>query len=391
MGLFELLKKKLVPTDTQDKAEEKSDPKTNAEEDRKKEKAKIYNLIIVDESGSMGTLRRTTITGVNETISTIRSAQQEFAQTQQHYLTLVTFSSYGSYQNQIRTIIDHLPIQKVSKFADYCPNGCTPLYDAMGMSISNLYQYIKDDKNASAVVTVVTDGLENSSSEWTDNQVKALIERLKAEGWSFAYMGSAHDVKSVSDLLSIDHAMEFAHDKSAEGASWARECGARRGYYSKMNTLYETESILSEEDWLEIKRQYGREYYNQRDTPSRVTSLAPNEIFVFGSNLGGIHNGGAAAFAYKHFGAIWGQGEGLQGHSYAIPSVDGMDVLKNAVDRFTSFAREHPELKFLVTPVGCGVARLPIPSVARLFEKCVPLENVSLPEEFWKALGLKMY
>ena len=109
----------------------------NEEKDNIK-KARIYNLIIVDESGSMHGLEHATITGVNETINSIRGAQREFADTQDHFLTLVTFDSGA--RASIRTIIDCKPIAQVEDFKDYHPGGCTPLYDAMGQSITTLHK-----------------------------------------------------------------------------------------------------------------------------------------------------------------------------------------------------------------------------------------------------------
>ena len=97
---------------------------------------------------------------------------------------------------------------------------------------------------------------------------------------------------------------------------------------------------------------YSREY-----TPDRITELKPNEIFVFGSNLAGSHGGGEARLAYNRFGAIWGQGVGLQGQSYAIPTMQGgVETIKPYVDEFIEFAKQHPEYKFLVTRIGCGIA-----------------------------------
>ena len=92
-------------------------------------------------------------------------------------------------------------------------------------------------------------------------------------------------------------------------------------------------------------------------TPGMITELRDNEVFVFGSNLAGMHAGGAARFAYNKFGAIWGQGEGLQGQSYAIPTMQGgVETISPYVDTFIAFAQAHPELHFLITPVGCGIA-----------------------------------
>lgn len=105
-------------------------------------------------------------------------------------------------------------------------------------------------------------------------------------------------------------------------------------------------------------------------TPECINTLAPNEIFVFGSNIRGWRQGGAAKHAQRYFGAIWGQGVGLQGQSYAIPTMQGgVDTIKPYVDDFIVFAHEHPELRFLVTRVGCGIAGFKDEDIAPLFLK----------------------
>ncbi len=121
-----------------------------------------------------------------------------------------------------------------------------------------------------------------------------------------------------------------------------------------------------------------------RITPDYISELRPNEVFVFGSNARGKHYGGAAAFAVRRFGAIMGQGEGLQGQSYAIPTMEGMESMRAAVDRFIAFAQEHPELTFLVTPIGCGIAGYTPEDIAPLFVAAKTLDNVHLPESFRK-------
>ena len=113
----------------------------------------------------------------------------------------------------------------------------------------------------------------------------------------------------------------------------------------------------------------------------------PNEIFVFGSNLGGMHGGGAARTARLYFGAIMGQGVGLQGQSYAIPTMQGgPETIKPYVDEFVEFARHHKDLHFLVTPIGCGIAGFEPSDIAPLFAEAVAVENISLPESFWNCL-----
>ena len=106
--------------------------------------------------------------------------------------------------------------------------------------------------------------------------------------------------------------------------------------------------------------------------------------------MGGLHMGGAAAFAKAHFGAIEGQGEGLQGQCYAIPTMEGPASMSEAVARFVRFASVHQELHFWVTLVGCGIAGYNPQDVAPLFRDCVQLENVALPAEFWSVLRVKL-
>ncbi|MCD8293233.1 MAG: hypothetical protein LUC23_05670 [Prevotellaceae bacterium] len=123
-----------------------------------------------------------------------------------------------------------------------------------------------------------------------------------------------------------------------------------------------------------------------RTSPSFINELAPGEVFVFGSNAQGMHGGGAALTAYLKFGAVWGNGEGLQGQSYAIPTMEGLDSTRQAVGRFTTFARDHSELKFLVTAVGCGIAGYRLEEIAPMFCDAARLDNVYLPAGFWKVL-----
>lgn len=118
----------------------------------------------------------------------------------------------------------------------------------------------------------------------------------------------------------------------------------------------------------------------QRITPEFITSLKSNEVFVFGSNLEGMHGGGAAWIAYKNFGAIMGQGVGLQGQSYGIPTMHGgVDVIRPYVDDFIAFAKQHPELTFLVTRIGCGIAGFTDSEIAPLFADAHKVENIVLP------------
>lgn len=123
--------------------------------------------------------------------------------------------------------------------------------------------------------------------------------------------------------------------------------------------------------------------YNRDFTPEFITSLEPDEVFVFGSNIGGCHGGGAARIAWRKFGAEWGVGEGLTGQCYALPTMEGgVDYIAGKVRSFIDCAKEHPELKFFVTKVACGIAGFSVEEIGPLFADAIGMENVILPEEF---------
>lgn len=123
--------------------------------------------------------------------------------------------------------------------------------------------------------------------------------------------------------------------------------------------------------------------YNRKYTATHISELTDNEIFVFGSNLVGAHGGGAARLAYKRFGAIWGNGMGLQGQSYAIPTMQGgVETIRPYVDDFIKFAKEHKQFTFLVTRIGCGIAGFRDEDIAPLFKEAEDVANIILPKKF---------
>ena len=118
-------------------------------------------------------------------------------------------------------------------------------------------------------------------------------------------------------------------------------------------------------------------------TPEAISTLKSDEVFVFGSNLQGHHGGGAARVAQSRFGAVWGQGVGLQGQSYAIPTMQGgVETIKPYVNQFIVFAKNHTELFFYVTRIGCGIAGFKDEDIAPLFSEAVGMDNICLPESF---------
>ena len=165
-------------------------------------KTRIFNLIIIDESGSMQSIKKEAIDSVNETIQTIRSAQKKHEE-QEHFVSLVTFN------DDVKTVHDCVPVSEVTELISetYQPACCTALYDAMGISLNKLHPKVADvDK---VLVTVVTDGYENASREYSGKAIKALVDELKDKGWVFAYIGANQDVEAVAATISITNVMNF--------------------------------------------------------------------------------------------------------------------------------------------------------------------------------------
>ena len=358
-----------------------------------KTKTQIYNLIILDKSGSMSSIAKAAIAGFNETVGGIRSAQERFKDTQEHFVSLMIFCNCEK-----RLVYDKVPVNEVKELTsrDYQPCCCTPLYDAMGISINALFKDIKDKEDATAVVTVITDGLENASTEYSGSAIKALVEKMKnEEGWNFAYIGTNQDVEATAASLNIDNHMSFEDDDAGMRAAWEKERKSKMMMYTRFEMEAEAITPMAAAERKLFRSRSNRENRNYRElgefknriTPERITSLNPNEVFVFGSNLAGMHAGGAARLAVDRFGAIMGQGVGLQGQSYAIPTMQGgVNTIKPYVDDFIRFADAHPKMTFLVTRIGCGIAGFTPADIAPLFAGAVNIPNIHLPLDFWKEL-----
>lgn len=166
----------------------------------------IYNVIILDESGSMSSIYQETLTSMNEVLSGIRKDQEEHPE-QKNYVTIVTFEGNGI--KGIKTRRDRVPIESINDLteADYRPGGCTPLYDAMGKTLNELEGLVRPDDRVLA--TVITDGYENASEEYSGRTIKTLVARLREKGWTLAYIGANQDAVEEAKDLNIDNAINW--------------------------------------------------------------------------------------------------------------------------------------------------------------------------------------
>lgn len=169
------------------------------------ENRKVYNLIILDESGSMEIIKNATITGFNEVVQTVKGVEKQFPE-QEHFVSLVTFNGLG-----IKTKLFNKKVKSLKEIDEktFQPDASTPLYDAIGFSVNRLRREIESAENASVLVTILTDGEENASTEYTGAAVKKLIDELKRAGWTFTYIGANHDVERVAFSLSITNSLKF--------------------------------------------------------------------------------------------------------------------------------------------------------------------------------------
>ena len=299
-------------------------------------------------------------------------------------LSFVTFDS-GSARPEIRPIIYCDPIESVKDitYEQYNPYGRTPLYDAIGFSVKELQAKVKDGDHV--LVTIITDGLENASRVYSAAMIKEMVESLSKQGWVFTFIGANQDSEYAAGALGIRSAMDFLASKEGTSIMMDKMASSRREYYKKVRYAKETGAAMDyAEDFFSIKDAL------RRVTPDNIQALRPGEVFVFGSNLQGQHIGGAARLAADRFGAVWGQGRGLQGQSYALPTMNlSLEEIAKYVDEFIWYADQHPELTFFVTRVGCGIAGFRDEQIAPLFARAYSLPNVYLPASFWKILTYK--
>lgn len=194
-------------------------------------KHQVHNLIILDESGSMGSIKKPIISAFNELVQTIKGVEKQFPE-QEHFISFVTFNGITGH-----TELHHAdPVKKIKKLnmEIYMPNGSTPLFDSMGFSILKLKALVEKVPNHNVLVTILTDGEENASREFRGKEIKKLVDELKTKNWTFTYIGTDHDVKSFADSISVENTMYFDKSEAGIDLMMNKERAARLSYSRKI-------------------------------------------------------------------------------------------------------------------------------------------------------------
>ncbi len=193
-------------------------------------KRKIFNLIILDESGSMSSIEKPTIAGFNETVQTIKGQQQHHPE-ETHYISVVSFNGMG-----IKTLLWNQPASELYELdgTRYRPDANTPLYDAMGMAFTRLRAQLELLQQYHVLVTVFTDGMENASKEYSGEAIRRMVEELKPQNWTFTYIGANHDVAAAAHRMGITNIMRFMADDAGVAQALKFERSSRSAYYRKL-------------------------------------------------------------------------------------------------------------------------------------------------------------
>ena len=207
-------------------------------------KHQVHNLIILDESGSMEPIKTTIIQGFNELVQTIQGIEKQFPE-QEHFISFISFNGLGQ---KLLHFID--PASKLKQIDDktYKPDATTPLFDAMGFSINKLKQSLQGQTDYNVLVTILTDGEENASKEFSGKDIKKLVEELKQNRWTFTYIGTDHDVEKIAASLSINNTMIFEKNDIDIKRMFMKEQSARTKYSEKIRFNEDTSSNYFDEN-----------------------------------------------------------------------------------------------------------------------------------------------
>jgi len=216
------------------------------------QKHKVHNLIILDESGSMESIKPTIINGFNELVQSIKEIQKQFPE-QEHYISIISFNGYG---NKILHFMDDVSMLNTIDSSNYRPYSMTPLYDAMGFGFTKLKTELESQTDYNVLVTILTDGEENASREYNGTVIKNMIEELSEGNWTFTYIGTDHDVEKMATNLSIKNSMSFEKNTEGINSMFEEEFQSRRVFSKnirekndfKENYFNKIEKFLDEND-----------------------------------------------------------------------------------------------------------------------------------------------
>ena len=197
-----------------------------------KNQQQIFNLIILDESGSMSEIHKSIVNGFNELVGSIKGTAIQQPE-QEHFVSLVTFNSLG-----VKSKLDRADVSKLEKisYEQFEPDAMTPLFDAIGLSVNHLKKALRDFKKEEyhVLVTILTDGEENASEEFNQAAIKKVVDELKETNWTFTYIGANHDVVNTATAISISNTMAFSADDDGVEEMFKKETKARAGFFKRM-------------------------------------------------------------------------------------------------------------------------------------------------------------
>ena len=199
-------------------------------------KHQVHNLIVLDESGSMSPIKSNIIQGFNELVQTIQGIEKKFPE-QEHFISLVSFNGI-----EVKKLHELDPASKLQEIDEtkYMPNGSTPLFDAMGKGIAMIENGLKGVTDYNVLVTILTDGEENASKEYTGSSIKQKVEELKKNNWTFTYIGTDHDIEKMARSLSIENTLNFSKDSAGIYEMFEKERNARFKYSEKIDKNEDT-------------------------------------------------------------------------------------------------------------------------------------------------------
>lgn len=207
-------------------------------------------MIILDESGSMQSIKQATISGFNEVVQTVKGMEQQFPE-QEHFISLVTFNGLG-----IKTLLLNEPVKKLEQIdaKKYQPDSMTPLFDAMGLSLLKMKAETESLSDYNVLVTILTDGMENASREFSGEVVKKLVDELSLKNWTFTYIGANHDVVDFALKISITNTMSYQANDADMKQMFEKEKRARMNYSQKIRN----------------KEDFKKDFYNEEDNTASI-------------------------------------------------------------------------------------------------------------------------